>query len=76
MLTDLVPSNYRQVGVFTAGPDERLIRLSKAVDKINKRYGYDTLRMASQLYNPDWPMKPKYLTPRYTTRWEEILEIK
>ncbi|MBD2752639.1 Y-family DNA polymerase [Spirosoma validum] len=76
MLTDLVPADFRQAGVFTAGPDERLIRLAKTMDKVNKRYGRDTLRMASQLYNPEWPMKPTYLTPRYTTRWEDILEVK
>ncbi|RZM08042.1 MAG: DUF4113 domain-containing protein, partial [Pedobacter sp.] len=28
------------------------------------------------MYNPEWPMKPKYLSPRYTTRWEDILKIK
>ncbi|QMW02283.1 Y-family DNA polymerase [Spirosoma foliorum] len=76
MLTDLVPADYRQVGVFTKGPDERLIRLSQVMDKVNKRYGHDTLRMASQMYNPEWPMKQKYLSPRYTTRWEDILEVK
>ena len=76
MLTDLVPADFRQVGVFAEGPDERLIKLSAAVDTVNKRYGHDTLRMASQFYNPEWPMKPRYLTPRYTTRWEEILEVK
>ncbi|MBD2753737.1 Y-family DNA polymerase [Spirosoma validum] len=76
MLTDLVPQDYRQAGVFVSGPDERLIKLSKAMDKVNKRYGHDTLRMASQLYNPEWPMKPQWLTPRYTTRWDDILEAK
>ena len=76
MLTDLVDKDYRQGGLFTYGPDERLMHLSSVMDKVNKRYGHDTLRMAFQLYNPDWPMKPKYLTPRYTTRWEDILEVK
>ncbi|AUD01448.1 Y-family DNA polymerase [Spirosoma pollinicola] len=74
MLTDLVPADYRQMGVFTQGPDERLIRLSAVIDKVNKRYGQDKLRLASQMYNPEWPMKPSYLSPRYTTRWEDILE--
>ena len=76
MLTDLVEENYRQGGLFAHGPDERLMHLSNVMDNVNKRYGHDTLRMASQLYNPDWPMKPRYLSPRYTTRWEEILEVK
>lgn len=76
MLTDLVDADYRQTGVFTEGPDERLIRLSAVIDKVNKRYGHDKLRLASQRYSPEWPMKQKYLSPKYTTRWEDILEVK
>lgn len=76
MLTDLVGADYRQVGVFTDGPDERLIRVSAVMDKVNQRYGHDKLRLASQQYNPEWPMKQTYLSKRYTTRWEDILEAK
>ncbi|MVM37676.1 DUF4113 domain-containing protein [Spirosoma sp. HMF3257] len=76
MLTDLVPADFRQIGVFTKGPDERLIRLSQVMDKVNRRYGHDKLRMASQMYNPEWPMKQKFVSPRYTTCWEDILEVK
>lgn len=74
-LTDLVPADYRQGGIFTTGPDERLMQLSQTIDKVNKRYGHDTLRMASQSYNPEWPMKLAYLSPRYTTRWEDIITV-
>ncbi|WP_281167754.1 DUF4113 domain-containing protein [Spirosoma panaciterrae] len=28
-----------------------------------------------QIRDPEWPMKPKYLSPCYTTRWEEILTV-
>lgn len=73
ILSDLVPGDYRQKGVFVEGPDERLIKLATVMDKINDRYGRDKLRLASQLYNPDWPMKPQYLSRCYTTRWEDIL---
>lgn len=67
-LTDLVTADYRQMGVSTKRPNEQLIRLSRVIDKVNKRYGHDTLRIASQLYNAEWPMKPQWLTPRYTTQ--------
>ena len=76
IMTDLVPTDYRQKGVFVEGPDERLIRLAGVVDKLNHRYGQDKLRLASQLYNPDWPMQRQYLSPCYTTRWREILVVK
>ncbi|SFE31589.1 Y-family DNA polymerase [Spirosoma endophyticum] len=76
MLTDLVPFDYRQKGVFVDGPNEKMLQLFTVVDRLNRRYGQDKLRLASQQYNPDWPMKQKYLSPRYTTRWEDILEAK
>lgn len=76
MLTDLVPANHRQKGIFVDGPNEQALQLARVVDKINHRYGRDKLRLASQLGNPDWPMKPQFLSPRYTTQWEDILVAK
>lgn len=75
ILTDLVPYDYRQKGVFVDGPDERLIKLSKLVDKLNYRYGRDKIRLGSQDYNPEWPMLQRYLSPCYTTRWKDILVV-
>ncbi|GAB4023770.1 Y-family DNA polymerase [Spirosoma migulaei] len=76
MLTNLVPADYRQKGLFVGGPDERMIKLAGLMDKLNYRYGRDKLRLASQQYNPDWPMKQEYLSPCYTTKWSDILEAK
>jgi DNA polymerase V len=73
LLSDLVPSDYRQKGIFVEGPDERLIKLAGVIDKLNAQFGQDKLRLASQMYNPDWPMKQQYLSPRYTTQWKDIL---
>ncbi|UFH54676.1 Y-family DNA polymerase [Spirosoma sp. KNUC1025] len=75
MLTDLVPGDYRQKGIFVEGPNEKLLQLSTVVDELNRHYGQDKLRLASQLYNPDWPMKQNYLSKHYTTRWEDILQV-
>lgn len=75
ILTDLVPVDYRQKGLFVEGPDERMIRLSSVIDKLNYKFGQDKLRLGSQLYNPDWPMKQEYLSKRYTTDWKEILTV-
>ena len=76
MLTDLVPGDYRQKGVFVEGPNEKLLALVGVVDRLNQRFGQDKLRLASQHYNPDWPMQQQWLSKRYTTRWEEILLAK
>ncbi|QJW92476.1 Y-family DNA polymerase (plasmid) [Spirosoma taeanense] len=76
ILTGLVPNDYRQKGVFVEGPDERLIKLSGVLDRLNRRHGRDRVRLASQTFNPDWPMKQQWLSPCYTTRWEDIMVAK
>lgn len=70
ILTDLVLGDYRQKGVFVEGLNEKRLALSGVVDKLNRRHGQDKLRLASQMYNPDWPMRPQLMSPCYTTQWE------
>ncbi|WP_460905463.1 Y-family DNA polymerase [Spirosoma areae] len=76
ILNNIVPADFRQKGIFVEGPNEKQLKLSALVDKLNYRYGQDKLRLASKLYNPDWPMKQQWLSKRYTTRWDEILMVK
>ncbi|WP_310587145.1 DUF4113 domain-containing protein [Tellurirhabdus bombi] len=51
----------------------KLAKLGKAVDGINKQYGRDKVRLAAQGYDRTWPMKQKWLSRCYTTRWSDIL---
>jgi len=73
MLTDLVPADHRQGHLFTNGPDERLIKLSNVVDKLNHQHGRDKVRLAGAGYDPSWHHKQQWMSPRYTTVWKEIL---
>lgn len=45
------------------------------VDLINKVFGRDVLRFASQGTEQPWRMRQERLSPRFTTRWREILTI-
>jgi DNA polymerase V len=47
----------------------------ETVDGINWRWGSDTLRFGAQGNKQDWFMKQRRRSPRYTTRWTEILTI-
>ncbi len=76
MLTGLVPTDHRQSGVFTNGPDERLVKLSGVIDKLNYRHGRDRVRLAGAGYDPSWHHKRQFMSPRYTTQWKEILRVK
>ena len=76
ILSGLVPVGHRQGDVFTSGPDERLVKLSTVIDKINYRHGRDTVRVAGAGFDPSWQHKRQWMSPRYTTRWKEILTVR
>ncbi|HLL97309.1 MAG TPA: Y-family DNA polymerase [Spirosoma sp.] len=75
ILSDLVPDDHRQRGLFTEQPNERLGTLSKVMDTVNQRYGRDRLRLASAGYDPTWHHRRAYLSPCYTTKWKDILKV-
>lgn len=54
-------------------------QLMAALDTVNRRYGRGVLKMASAGLDGDhrvWSMKQERRTPRYTTRWEDMLVAK
>jgi DNA polymerase V len=73
ILSGFVPADHRQRGLFVDGPDERLIKLSSVVDQLNSKHGRDRVRLANQGYAPDWSTRRQWMSPAYTTNWNEIL---
>jgi len=51
-------------------------KLMKAYDIINQRMGKDTVRLTVEGQDRKWKMKQEQLSPCYTTRMTEILEIR
>jgi len=51
-------------------------RLSQTVDSINKRFGRGTLFSLSEGIERSWAMKRELMTPAYTTRWNQLLNVK
>ena len=76
-LSGIVPDDQVQRDLFAAEPDlEREKNLFRAVDAINYQFGSDTIQYASSGLAKPWRMKQAYRSPRFTTRWEEILKVK
>lgn len=76
ILSDLVPDRHQQQSLFTEQPDGRMAKLSKVMDTVNQRYGRDRLRLASAGFDPTWHHRRAYLSPCYTTKWNDILTVK
>ncbi len=46
-----------------------------AIDGINQRYGRDRVRFAGTGLERGWKLKAEFHSPRYTTRWDELLRV-
>ncbi|MDD6438139.1 MAG: Y-family DNA polymerase [Prevotella sp.] len=71
---------------FDAGRYDKLHRLDKVIDKLNKLEGSETVVLASQQYTAPQgkgkaahfsdAIKHDYRSPNYTTRWQDIIVCK
>ena len=47
-----------------------------AMDNLNKVWGRGTVQLGSEGFNKDWKGERLLMSKRFTTNWEELLEIK
>jgi DNA polymerase V len=75
MLLELTPAASLQGDLFTAPDDARANARMQAVDALNGRYGRDTVRFAATGIRRAWKLRSEFISPRYTTCWEELLTM-
>ncbi|OGQ88718.1 MAG: SOS mutagenesis and repair protein UmuC [Deltaproteobacteria bacterium RIFOXYD12_FULL_56_24] len=71
ILVDLVASSHEQQHLFRAKHEEQG-ELMAALDKINRRWGRDTLQSGSAGFKRPWKNKQTRKSPSYTTSWHEL----
>lgn len=80
MLLDLVDAERQQLALFDtpqrAAERERSERLMATLDTLNRCMGRGTVRLGMPRSDAAWHLRCGYLTPRCTTRWDEILTVK
>ncbi|MDD2794654.1 Y-family DNA polymerase [Acidocella sp.] len=72
MLHDLAPAG-QQPGLFATRDKAKSAAAMAALDAINARFGRETLRIASTGAARPWRARQQQLSPRYTTRADEML---
>ena len=50
--------------------------IMETIDRINERYGSTTVRLASDGIAKTWSMRRGNVSPSYTTRFEDLVEVK
>jgi len=51
------------------------VTLMQTIDEINRKLGGKRIKLASQNIQKTWVMRQENLSPKYTTDWNELLEV-
>jgi DNA polymerase V len=75
IIMDFTPDSEQQLSIFeNSNPKHKLIM--ETLDRLNQKYGFQKIRLAAQDLKKTWKMHQEQLSPRYTTKIDEILKIK
>jgi len=75
-LLDIRTRKYAQQDFFAPQQSEQSRTLMAVMDTVNRRYGRSTLQLAGAGLNPPWAMKRDFMSPRYTTRWSDLPQVR
>lgn len=76
MLSGIVPAIAIQNNLFVPEKENNKKALMNILDNLNFSMRDDKVKFASSGVNTDWKMRREFRSPRYTSRWEELREVK
>lgn len=77
MLGNFFSQGIAQLNLFDDSvPRKNSVRLMEVLDLLNAKDGRGTLYFAGQGIQPKWQMKREMLSPRYTTRYSDLLVVR
>ena len=56
--------------------DDKRKEIMECIDKINRKWGSNTISYASSGVDKQWQMRRQFLSSRYTTNWQELPTVK
>jgi DNA polymerase V len=75
VLGELVPEGNVQGNLFDEADRDKSRRLMRAVDAVNAKLPYSPLSWAAEGTGKPWRTKFVRRSKRYTTRWDELVEV-
>jgi DNA polymerase V len=76
MLSGIVPDNAIQGNLFLSETKNCERKLMDMIDNVNFSQRDDVLKFAASGTARNWKMQQNHISDRYTTRWDELFEIK
>lgn len=75
IVSGIVPEKSVQNSLFDVIDRDKHQIAMKSMDKINSKYGLNTLRVAAQGTARKWKLKQEKLSQQYTTNWKSIIQV-
>jgi DNA polymerase V len=75
IIMDFTPDSEIQLNFFE-NSNPKHSPLMQVVDRINQSFGQQKIKLAAQDLKRVWKMKQEKLSPRYTTRLDEVIEVR
>lgn len=76
MLTEIGSENFRQINLFQSDNAAHHPALMGSIDRINRKWGRDTVQYAASGLEKPWDMRQSHKSPAYTTDWNELPQVK
>ena len=73
---DICPSGTVQGDLFDTIDRSKQARLAAAIDAINRKNGYNTVKVAVQGTGHSWRMKHEHESGKYTTNIDDVIKVK
>lgn len=74
IVSGITPANTPQLSFFD-NENPKHAKLMKVMDQVNRDLGQEKIKLACQALDRKWKMRQEKLSPRYTTRLDEIITI-
>lgn len=75
VLDNIISENSVQYNLFTNPDAKKGKGLMEKIDNINFSMRNDVIKFASSGILRNWRMRQDFISPRYTSRWEELKEV-
>jgi DNA polymerase V len=76
MLSGIVPDMSIQGNLFLSETKNCERKLMEMIDNVNFSQRDDVLKFAASGTSRNWKMQQNFISPRHTTRWDELYEVR
>jgi len=75
VLSGISSTEFIQTALFDEIDRNKHKQVMTAMDNLNARYGRNVVRIAAQGSGRKWKLRQERLSPCYTTRWDDLINI-